>query len=116
MYASPAARLAAALGYDHERLKQGEWVLPDIEHMFAIVGQLKYPTTNDRDADPVNSALKAIGAPALGNNSNVWGCSRYTPIRGWVATGNHGYAIGYNLNNGYVAAPLVLLNAAGGAA
>ena len=115
-YASPAARLAADLGYNHELLKQGEWVLPDIDLLFSLVGQLKYPTTNDRDADPVNSALKAIGAPALGNNSNVWGCSRYTPIRGWVATGNHGYAIGYNLNNGYVAAPLVLLNAAGGAA
>lgn len=71
-YASPAARLAANLGYDHELLKQGEWVLPDIDLLFGLVGQLKYPTTNDRDADPVNSALKAIGAPALGNNSNIW--------------------------------------------
>ena len=115
-YASPASNLAANLGYDHELLKQGEWVLPDIDLLFSLVGQLKYPTTNDRDADPVNSALKAIGAPALGNNSYVWGCSRYTPIRGWVATGNHGYAIDYNPNHGYVAAPLVLLNAAGGAA
>lgn len=71
-YASPAARLAANLGYDHELLKQGEWVLPDIDLLFGLVGQLKYPTTNDRDADPVNSALKAIGAPALGNNSDIW--------------------------------------------
>lgn len=71
-YASPAASPAANLGYDHELLKQGEWVLPDIDLLFSLVGQLKYPTTNDRDADPVNSALKAIGAPALRNDSTFW--------------------------------------------
>lgn len=115
-YASPAARLAADLGYDHELLKQGEWVLPDIDHMFGLVGQLKYPTMNDRDADPVNAALKAIGAPALGNSSGVWSCSRSGPGYGWIAYGNFGYASGYYLISRNVAAPLVLLNAAGGAA
>ena len=116
-YASPAARLAANLGYDHELLKQGEWVLPDIDLLFGLVGQLKYPTTNDRDADPVNSALKAIGAPALGNSSSVWSCSRCSPGNGWVANGYSGYAVGYILISRNVAAPLVLLDtAAGGAA
>lgn len=115
-YASPAARLAANLGYNHELLKQGEWVLPDIDLLFSLVGQLKYPTTNDRDADPVNSALKAIGAPALGNSSSVWSCSRFSPIGGWFASGSVGCAYGFGLNDGRVAAPLVLLNAAGGAA
>jgi hypothetical protein len=117
-YASPAARLAANLGYDHELLKQGEWVLPDIDLLFGLVGQLKYPTTNDRDADPVNSALKAIGAPALGNSSSVWSCSRFNPFSGWIAGGGSGYAGGGILAySGYVAAPLVLLDtAAGGAA
>ena len=115
-YASPAARLAANLGYNHELLKQGEWVLPDIDLLFSLVGQLKYPTTNDRDADPVNSALKAIGAPALRNSSSVWSCSRYFPNGGWFAVGSTGCAYGNYLNNRGVAAPLVLLNAAGGAA
>ena len=116
-YASPAARLAANLGYDHELLKQGEWVLPDIDLLFGLVGQLKYPTTNDRDADPVNSALKAIGAPALGNSSGVWSCSRCNPYGGWIANGGYGCATGYILYFRVVAAPLVLLDtAAGGAA
>ena len=115
-YASPAARLAADLGYDHELLKQGEWVLPDIDRVFAIVGQLKYPTTNDRDADPVNSALKAIGVSALRHDSSVWSCSRCYPDIGWFAGGTGGYASGGGLDGRYVAAPLVLLNAAGGAA
>lgn len=115
-YASPAARLAANLGYDHELLKQGEWVLPDIDRVFAIVGQLKYPTTNDRDADPVNSALKAIGVSALGNNSSVWSCSRFTLSNVWIAYGDNGHAGGNYHNKMYVAVPLVLLNVAGGAA
>lgn len=115
-YASPAARLAANLGYNHELLKQGEWVLPDIDLLFSLVGQLKYPMANSRDADPVNSALKAIGAPALGNGSSVWSCSRCNPNSGWFANGGSGCAGGYYLISRYVAAPLVLLNAAGGAA
>lgn len=115
-YASPAARLAANLGYDHELLKQGEWVLPDIDLLFSLVGQLKYPTTNDRDADPVNSALKAIGAPALGSSSSVWSCSRSGPYGGWVAIGYYGCAYGDGLDSRLVAAPLALLNAARGAA
>lgn len=115
-YASPAASLAANLGYDHELLKQGEWALPDIDLVFGVVGQLEFPTTYDRDADPVNSALKAIGATALGNNSSVWSCSRCYPNGGWIANGSIGCAYGGNLYSRSVAAPLVLLNAAGGAA
>nr|DAU84712.1 MAG TPA: hypothetical protein [Caudoviricetes sp.] len=115
-YASPAARLAADLGYDHELLRQGEWVLPDIDRVFSIVGQLKYPTTDGRDADPVNAALEAIGVSALGNSASVWSCSRCYPSIGWLANGNYGYAYANYLYYWYVAAPLVLLNAAGGAA
>lgn len=117
-YASPAARLAANIGYDHELLKQGEWVLPDIDLLFGLVGQLKYPTTNDRDADPVNSALKAIGAPVLRNSNSICCCSRYDRGNCWIAGGATGYvgssAMYYR---GSIAVPLVLLDtAADGAA
>lgn len=108
-YVSPTARKAAELGYDHELLRQGEWVLPSIDHVFGIVGQLRFPTTNDRDADPVNSALKAIGAASLGNNAGVWSCSRHNPRSGWRANGSNGYASGNYLCYKYVAVPLVLL-------
>lgn len=110
-YASPAARLAANLGYDHELLKQGEWVLPDIDLLFGLVGQLKYPTMNDRDADPVNSALKAIGAQALKNNSVVMSYSWYNSRSVWIAYIN-GCAYGSSLNSLNLVAPLVLLDTA----
>ena len=49
-------------------------------------------------------------------SSSVWSCSRYLPNYGWIASGINGYATGNILNGRTVAAPLVLLNAAGGAA
>lgn len=114
-YASPGARLAANLGYDHELLKQGEWVLPDIDLLFGLVGQLKYPTTNDRDADPVNSALKAIGAPALRNDSIIWSV-KILDISGYRMNHNGCLNQFYLLLWG-VAVPLILLDtAADGAA
>lgn len=48
--------------------------------------------------------------------SGVWSCSRCCPDGGWVAGGCYGYACGCSLDVWNVAAPLVLLNAAGGAA
>ena len=108
-YASPAARVAAELGYDHELLKRGEWVIGKMSRIFSIVGRLLYPATNDRNSDKINAALKAIGAPALGNSSSVWSCSRYYENYGWIANGNYGFASSSNLCSSNLAVPLVLL-------
>lgn len=43
-------------------------------------------------------------------SSSVWGCSRFSPGSGWIADGVIGCAVGNNLSNRYVAAPLVLLD------
>ncbi len=109
-YASPAARMAAEVGYDHELLKRGEWVIPNIDHVFSIVSQLEYPTVNDRNADKVNAALYAIGASALGNNSSVWSCSRCASYYGWYAHGYGGFANYINLYYQNLCVPLVLLD------
>lgn len=108
-YVSPAARLAAERGFGHELLKRGEWVIGKMSRIFSIVGQLRYPTTPDKFADKVNAALAAIGAPALGNNSIVWSCSRYGEDGGWVANGGYGFATNYGLYGSILAVPLVLL-------
>lgn len=108
-YVSPAARLAAERGFGHELLKRGEWVIGKMSRIFSIVGQLRYPTTPDKFADKVNAALAAIGAPALGNNSGVWSCSRYGEVNGWVAYGYYGFATSNRLYYSNLAVPLVLL-------
>lgn len=108
-YASPAARLAAERGFGHKLLKRGEWVIGKMSHIFSIVGQLRYPTTPDKFADKVNAALAAIGAPAIGNNSGVWSCSRCGEGSGWVANGSIGFAASSSLCISYLAVPLVLL-------
>lgn len=108
-YVSPAARLVAERGFGHELLKRGEWVIGKMSRIFSIVGQLRYPTTPDKFADKVNAALAAIGAPALGDNSSVWSCSRYGGGYGWVANGNYGFATGNSMYGSSQAVPLVLL-------
>ena len=107
---SPAATYAASISFDHELLKKGQWVLPDSDLLFDVVGGLEYPTTNNRDADVINRALKAIGAPALGNNSYVWSCSRNNANSGWIANGYGGCAGYSSLNFASLAVPLLLLD------
>ena len=107
---SPAADFAANVSFDHELLKKGQWVLPDSDLLFDVVGGIEYPTTNNRDADVINRALKAIGAPALANSSNVWSCSRCYANGCWCAGGGGGYAGNGGLNNSFLVVPLVLLD------
>lgn len=107
---SPAADFAASIDFDHELLKKGQWVIPDSDLLFDVVGGIEYPTTNDKDADVINRALKAIGAPAFGNNSSVWSCSRCSADDCWYANGNFGFAYNNYLNNSYLVVPLVLLD------
>ena len=108
--ASPAADFVANIAFDHELLKKGQWVMPDSDLLFDVLGGIEYPTTNDRDADVINRALKAIGAPALGNNSYVWSCSRYGAYSCWSANGGAGYASNSILGNSALVVPLVLLD------
>lgn len=107
---SPAADFAANVAFDHELLKKGQWVIPDSDLLFDVIGGIEYPTTNNRDADVINRALKAIGAPALGNNSYVWSCSRFNAGSGWFANGGAGFANSSALYSAYLAVPLVLLS------
>ena len=108
--ASPAADFAANIHYDHELLKRGQWVLPDSDLLFDVIGGIEYPTTNRRDADVINRALLAIGAHDLSNNSYFWSCSRYNADYGWCSHGNNGFVYGNGLYNSYLAVPLVLLD------
>ena len=107
---SPAADFAANINYDHELLKKGRWVLPDSDLLFDVIGGIEYPTTNDRNADVINRALKAIGASSFGNGSVVWSCSRYNASPGWCAYGLYGYAGNGILYTSLLAVPLVLLD------
>ena len=106
---SPAATYVANIGYNHELLKKGQWVMPDSDLLFDVVSGLEYSTTNNRDADVINRALKAIGSSALSNGSFVWSCSRYNANNGWCASGGSGGAYNGNLYYSYLAVPLVLL-------
>lgn len=98
------------MAFDHELLKKGQWVIPDSDLLLDVIGGIEYPTTNNRDADVINSALKAIGAPALANSSAVWSCSRYGAGTCLCANGQYGYATYGFLYGSILVVPLVLLD------
>lgn len=109
-FASPAANFVANIGFDHELLKKGRWVMPDVDLLFDVIGGIKYPTINDRNADVINRALSAIGAPALRNNTNYPSCSRYTKTNDWYYS-NLGIISGNSsLHNSSPVIPLALLD------
>lgn len=112
---SPAADYAATREYDHELLKLGEWVLPDSDLLFDVVGGIEYGTTNNRNADVINRSLLAIGSSSLSNSSSVWSCSRCGANFCWCAVGVYGCAYGGGLYYSYLVVPLVLLDVPQGA-
>ena len=107
---SPAADFAANIGFDHELLKKGQWVIPDLDLLTDVIADIKYPTTNSRDADVINRALKVIGAPAFSNGNYIWSCSNFDTQTGWGVSGVFGYADNYNWRWTNKVVPIALLD------
>lgn len=97
---SPAARFVTK--FTSERF--GRFGLPTLLAAMEITEQ---------DGEINKLAREIYGADLLEDfSSSVWSCSRYNPDNGWVAYGNDGYADGDDLDGRYVAAPIILLDAA----
>lgn len=107
--ASPAADYVANIAYDHELLAKGKWYIGDIQRILILIAQIKYPLSNDRNADKTNAALYAIGAEPLGNSLDISSCSRYVMSNGWITSGGIGIAGNGSLSSSYNCVPLVLL-------
>lgn len=109
-YASPAARYVAELGFEHEQLKHGEWVIAKISQLFSVVSQLQDPMTSDyKHLDKINAALAAIGAPALSNNINIWSSDRSDNKDALFYNGIGGFISGNNFYNKYILFAMVFL-------
>lgn len=101
---SPAARFVTK--FTSERF--GRFGLPTLLAAMEI-------TEQECEIDKL--AREIDGADLLEDfSSSVWSCSRFSPRDGWIAYGGNGCADGSVLSGRYVAAPLVLLDVAGGAA
>lgn len=101
---SPAAKFVA--GFLSERF--GGFGLPTLLAAMEIT---------DRKGEIDELARGIDGADLLDDfYSSVWSCSRCEPGFGWIVYGGSGNANGYYLDGTAVAVPLILLNAARGAA
>lgn len=108
--ASPAANYVANVSYDHELLAKGKWFIGDIQRIFNLVFPLKYPETDDRNADKTNAALYAIGASPLKNSDYYLTCIRF--FRSGIIAPDGGYGffnVGVGSYSANICVPLVLL-------
>lgn len=107
--AYPAANYCASFVFNHELLKAGEWFLPDTNQLASIMRTIKYPSTNNRNADPINQTLYAIGAAAIANSAYCWSSSRCSAGGAWLFGGGSGFFGNGYLGGSYRALPVVLL-------
>lgn len=89
--AYPAADYCGSVTYNHDLLKRGQWFLPDVDVLCSVLRTIKYNSTNDRNADPVNRALYAIGGTAISNGSYTWSSSRCSAGGAWCSNGYYGF-------------------------
>lgn len=108
--AYPAADYCGSVTYNHDLLKRGQWFLPDVDVLCSVLRTIKYNSTNDRNADPVNRALYAIGGTAISNGSYPWSSSRYVANNAWCSGGYYGYLSNYILCGSFLAVPVALLD------
>ena len=109
-FASPAANFVANIGFNHELLKKGQWVIPNLDLLFDIIGDIKYPVINDRNADVINRALSAIGAPALRSNVDIWSSSRFSSMNCWYNRGELGFTVSNAPFLTFLVIPLAILD------
>ncbi len=108
--AYPAADYCGSVVYNHELLKKGCWQLPDVDTLAGILSTIKYGTNSNRNADPVNKALYAIGGTAINNGSGWWSASRYYAASAWYAHGGFGFFYYGYMYLTVQALPVVLLD------
>lgn len=108
--AYPAADYCGSVTYNHDLLKRGQWFLPDVDVLCSVLRTIKYNSTNDRNADPVNRALYAIGGTAISNGSSTWSSSRCNALSAWFSSGSYGYLYGNLLFSASLAVPVALLD------
>lgn len=89
-------------------VEKGEFWLPTMAELQKIVVSLEYNTTNNRQADVLNTAMVKIGGSAVSNGSYYWSCLRGSAGVAWYSSGGLGYFSSYGMYGSYVALPVSL--------
>lgn len=107
----PAAEYCAAVEYDADGLRSGDWFLPSKYQMGRIWSILTYGLSGvaRADADPINRSLNAIGGSAISCASGAWSSAMFLSGGAWYC-GNDGDFDGNSFCASYMCVPCVLLN------
>jgi hypothetical protein len=85
-YMYPAIRYAVTTGYAGVKgFDVGDWYLPSMYEMAPVWNLLSYGLSGvtQRNSDPINRSLYAIGGSAIPVSSYAWSSSRYSSYNAW---------------------------------
>lgn len=108
--AFPAASYCADISFNHALLGKGSWFMPDAGLVYTLLKNIQYSTTNNRNADPMNTMLNAMGFAALNNGAALWSSSRSGAYSAWFFGGPGGCAGSNFVYIALRALPVVLLD------
>ena len=75
-------------------IEEGEFWLPGVQELSIILGDIKYGTVSDKNADIVNKALYKVGWASISNGTYYWSACRYSFRSGWGYSGYEGLFYG----------------------
>ena len=81
-------------------IDEGEFWLPGVQELSIILGDIKYGTVSDRNADIVNKALHKVGWASISNGTFHWSACCYSYLVGWCSLGDIGFFNGLYFFNG----------------
>ena len=120
----PAFDAVAAVGFDCDGMRAGDWYLPTIGEIVELKKGIKYPaiykegvgsvSTVAAEADRISRACAKLNMSQVQNSSNAWSSSRYGANGAWYFNGSNGCAYYSYFCNAFqvVAAALLKLRAA----
>ena len=72
-------------------IDEGEFWLPGVQELLIILGDIKYGTVSDKNADIVNKALNKVGWANISNSTSCWSACRFNFRYSWCNNGSLGF-------------------------
>lgn len=97
-YKFPAIHHGAAVGYDCDGLRVGDWYIHGVNEIITVMRDDAVTVDTDMVKRTYNNTLKKMGGSQVANNAYRWCAQRNSSISAWSFSGIYGNLNLYNVN------------------
>lgn len=90
-YKFPALHQGAAVGYDCDGLRVGDWYIPGVNEIIAIMRDDAVAVDSNMVKRTYNNTLKKMSGSQVANNAGRWCAQRVNAYHAWLFGGSGGY-------------------------